>query len=101
MNTSENPHASLATTIGNAIGGRREVTRTSDGASGDSSGLERDGILTMREVADYLGVSRQMIYLLLTRDPSFQTFKVGAARRMRRSTLERWVHQQEAGRHDR
>ncbi len=60
-----------------------------------------DAILTMREVAAYLGVSRQMIYLLSTRDPSFQTFKVGAARRMRMSALERWVHQQETGRHDR
>lgn len=60
-----------------------------------------DTVLTMKEVADYLGVSRQFIYLLCARDPAFQTFRVGAVRRMRRSTLERWVHQQETSRHGR
>ncbi len=55
-----------------------------------------NNVLTMAEVAGELGISRAATYDLAKNDPTFRTFKVGGARRMRREALDTWISDQEA-----
>jgi excisionase family DNA binding protein len=50
--------------------------------------------LTMKEVCGDLKISQAKLYLLLAKDKTFVTYKVGGSRRMSKSDLEAWKQQQ-------
>lgn len=54
------------------------------------------GILTIREVADYLKVTERTLYRLV-QDGKLPAFKVGNSWRFRREDLERWISEQSRG----
>lgn len=51
-------------------------------------------LLTVDEVAEYLGLRRQTIYNRVSTDPTFPRLKVGGALRFRRSALDQWLEDQ-------
>ena len=55
-----------------------------------------DQLLTMQEVQDRLSISESMLYRLIREDQHFQTLKIRGARRMRESSLMKWLEKQEA-----
>lgn len=52
-------------------------------------------LMSVRDVADYLGVGRSTVYRLL-HEGELPSIKVRAGRRFRRAALERWVAAREA-----
>jgi excisionase family DNA binding protein len=54
-----------------------------------------NSLMSVREVAAYLGIGRSTVYRLL-RDGELPSIKVRAGRRFRRAAIERWVAAREA-----
>lgn len=53
-------------------------------------------IMTMEEVADYLKLKLKTAYALAARG-EIPGFKVGGSWRFRKSEIDRWIREQEAG----
>lgn len=58
-------------------------------------GMDPNESLTVKQVMQVLKISRSTFYDLHKKDPSFMTFRVGRARRMRARTLLDWVEKRE------
>lgn len=82
---------------------------TNDGISDDSPGKSRtitekgieksssfDEFLSPKQVADTLGVSRKFVYERIARG-DLESQSVGRLRRIRRSSLEKWLNSQGKG----
>jgi excisionase family DNA binding protein len=65
-------------------------TSTGDGAGAPSSGPGPTMLLTVREVAEILGISRSTVYELLYAR-RFPSVRIGNCRRVQRSDLETFV----------
>ena len=52
-------------------------------------------IMTLREVAEYLGCAKITVYRLIKRD-EFPAFRLNTYLRFRRADIERWIAQQHA-----
>ena len=54
------------------------------------------GLMTVTEIADYLSLSRQAIYVLAQND-EIPAFKLGASWRFRKSDIDTWLETQRTG----
>ena len=47
-------------------------------------------VMTVKEVADFLGVSVTTVYRLTRRDPTFPAYRIGTDWRWNREDVDRW-----------
>lgn len=81
----------------NPAGGGRSGGRGPGTTGGSFATLDPDSdrLLTVPEVAEVLGVSRNLVYRFVALDPTFPVIRLGRLVRVREGALARWIRRGE------
>ena len=81
----------------NPAGGGRSGGKGPGVTGGSVATLDPDSdrLLTVPEVAEVLGVSRNLVYRFVALDPTFSVVRLGRLVRVREGALARWIRRGE------